>query len=91
MSPEVICSVIFGIVAALIAMVGVLQTFFHRQAHQSDLEAQRVWFGQLPSHHRERLDVPFEVMGQPLEMSSPPPISYQDGGAQMNHFRPPEP
>lgn len=56
MTPEVICSVVFGVVATVLTLVGIIQSFLQRPNRVIDIEAQRVWYGQRLPQNQTRLD-----------------------------------
>ncbi|KAK2018383.1 hypothetical protein LZ32DRAFT_599808 [Colletotrichum eremochloae] len=48
LSTEVICSVVFGTIASLLAVVGVVQNCLRKRVKARDLEHQS-WYGNAPS------------------------------------------
>ncbi|KAK6222531.1 hypothetical protein QIS74_04233 [Colletotrichum tabaci] len=43
LSAEVVCSIVFGIIATTLAMVGVIQNCFRKRAKERDLEQHQSW------------------------------------------------
>ncbi|TIC94987.1 hypothetical protein CH35J_007887 [Colletotrichum higginsianum] len=44
-SAEVVCSIVFGIVATTLAMVGIIQNCFRKRAKERDLKQHQSWYG----------------------------------------------